>query len=393
MNAVVPYGEIEKMALAISKSGLFGVKTPEQAIAIMLVAQAEGRHPALAARDYDVIQGRPSKKSEAMLRDFLESHGKVEWHKLDDAVADATFSHPSGGSVRIVWDMRRAQAAGLGAKDMWRKYPRQMLRARCVSEGIRTVCPMATSGMYVPEEVQDFAQEKNITPTAGAGDSLSEEQKQKIHDLAGVMGKWITQGSVADAWIEMDQANLESDEKIYLWTMFDSKARAALKKEGAAQKAKHAVIEAPTETVVELISDAQKKRLEARIAELGAKRDAVKEYCLQKWNVTTFGDLNKQQYQQLDEILPTLAAAESAQAASPPSDGAAPSTAQQPEADLYVSAEQAAELETLCADNGLVGKFKEQAQVEKFSQVLAADFDSAKKWIAKKLAPRNEAQI
>jgi hypothetical protein len=84
---------------------------------------------------------------------------------------------------------------------------------------------------------------------------------------------------------------------------------------------------------------------------------------------------------------------ESAPAASPPSDGAAPSTAQQPEADLYVSAEQAAELETLCADNGLVGKFKEQAQVEKFSQVLAADFDSAKKWIAKKLAPRNEAQI
>jgi hypothetical protein len=39
---------------------------------------------------------------------------------------------------------------------MWKKYPRQMLRARVVSEGVRTVFPMATSFMYVPEEVAEF---------------------------------------------------------------------------------------------------------------------------------------------------------------------------------------------------------------------------------------------
>ncbi len=165
-NAMVPLGEIEKMAAAVAKSGLFGVKTPDQALALMLVAQAEGRHPALAARDYDIIQGKPAKKAEAMLRDFLESGGKVEWHKLDDTAADATFAHPSGGSVRIEWTMKRAIAAGLGGKDMWKKYPRQMLRSRTVSEGIRTVCPMATSGMYVPEEVHDIVREKDITPVA-----------------------------------------------------------------------------------------------------------------------------------------------------------------------------------------------------------------------------------
>jgi len=154
--ALLTYSDLERFAIAIVQSGLFGIKTAPQALALMLIAQAEGRHPALAARDYDVIQGRPSKKAEAMARDFLDAGGKVEWHALDDTIADATFSHPAGGSVRIVWDMARAKKAGLGGKDMWGKYPRQMLRSRTVSEGVRTVWPLATSGMYEPGEVGDM---------------------------------------------------------------------------------------------------------------------------------------------------------------------------------------------------------------------------------------------
>jgi hypothetical protein len=80
----------------------------------------------------------------------------VEWHDLTDALADATFTHPQGGSVRVTWDMARAMQAGLGGKDNWKKFPRQMLRSRTVSEGVRTVWPMATSGMHVPEEAADM---------------------------------------------------------------------------------------------------------------------------------------------------------------------------------------------------------------------------------------------
>ena len=148
--------DLERMALAFAGSKLFGMTTPDQALALCLVAQAEGRHPASAAQDYHIIQGRPAKKADAMLRDFISAGGKVEWHTLDNETADATFSHPAGGTVRIDWTMARAKEAGL-ATPMWKKYPRQMLRSRTVSEGVRTVCPGATSGMYVPEEVQDFA--------------------------------------------------------------------------------------------------------------------------------------------------------------------------------------------------------------------------------------------
>jgi hypothetical protein len=154
--------DMEKMALYIANSGLFGIKTPEAAMSLMLISIAEGRHPALAARDYDIIQGKPAKKAEAMLRDFLQTGGSVKWHQLNDEIADATFSHPQGGEVRITWDMDRAKQAGLAGRDMFKKFPRQMLRSRVVSEGIRTTCPMATSGMYVPEEVVEFDSPKQI---------------------------------------------------------------------------------------------------------------------------------------------------------------------------------------------------------------------------------------
>lgn len=157
------FQEVERLAEGVARSGMFGMKTKEQALALMMISQAEGRHPALAARDYDVIQSRPAKKAEAMLRDFIEAGGKVEWHDLNDTVADATFSHPAGGSVRIKWDMERAKTAQLTGKDMYKKYPRQMLRSRCVSEGVRTVYPAATSGMYVPEEVADFTAQPPTT--------------------------------------------------------------------------------------------------------------------------------------------------------------------------------------------------------------------------------------
>lgn len=156
MSNIVPFGELSRMAEAMARSQLFGMKTPDQVVALMLVAQANNQHPAAAARDYDIISGRPSKKAEAMLRDFIDAGGKVEWHALDNTIADATFSHPAGGTARIDWTMDRAKEAGLSGREMYKKWPRQMLRARTISEGVRTIYPVATGGMYSPEETQDI---------------------------------------------------------------------------------------------------------------------------------------------------------------------------------------------------------------------------------------------
>lgn len=164
------FDHLQRMATTMAKSKLFGISDPDQALSLMLVAVAEGRSPALVARDYHVIQNRPAKKAEAMLRDFQAAGGKVQWHKLDDTIADATFSHPQGGEIRITWDIPRAERAGLTQKDgsMYKKYARPMLRSRCVTEGIRTIWPGATSGMYSPEEIRDI--QIDVTPPKSEAD-------------------------------------------------------------------------------------------------------------------------------------------------------------------------------------------------------------------------------
>jgi hypothetical protein len=136
----------------------------------MLIAQAEGLHPAVAARDYHIIDGRPCLKADAMLSRFQNRGGVVQWDDLTDTRAVGIFSHPQScpKPVCIEWTIDRAKKAEVyrektssGKTGMWIKYPRQMLRARVISEGVRTVYPLACNGMYVPEEVQDFEDDKS----------------------------------------------------------------------------------------------------------------------------------------------------------------------------------------------------------------------------------------
>jgi hypothetical protein len=180
MSNLVPYQDIEKMAVVIAKSGLFNVKTEQEAMALMLIAQAEGSHPAAAARDYHVIQGRPALKADAMMARFQQAGGKVEWKEYTDDRVTGVFSHPAGGSLSVTWTIEMGKNIGLVKPGSgWHKYPRAMLRARCISEGIRSVYPGCVAGVYTPEEVEDMeppkqAQEVNM----GKAEVVVEEIKK-----------------------------------------------------------------------------------------------------------------------------------------------------------------------------------------------------------------------
>ena len=173
-TAIVPIQDIEKMATAVAKSGLFGIKNAEQGVALMLIAQAEGLHPAIAARDYHIIQGRPALKADAMLARFQTAGGKVSWTTYTDQEVTGEFSHPQGGSVSVTWTMDMARKIGLAGKDNWKNFPRAMLRARVVSEGIRTCYPGCVVGVYTPEEVQDFEPPKTFYKGAAEVVSMPE---------------------------------------------------------------------------------------------------------------------------------------------------------------------------------------------------------------------------
>ena len=170
-HAPMPLAELREMASIMSGSGMFGVKDATQAMALMFIAQAEGRHPATIAQEYDVIQGRPALKSQATLARFQAAGGRIQWTKRSDTECSAVFSHPQGGDFEICWTLERASKAGLTGKDNWKKFPSQMLAARVVAEGVRAVFPACLNGLYIAEEVQDMeprTPEYSVQPPATA---------------------------------------------------------------------------------------------------------------------------------------------------------------------------------------------------------------------------------
>lgn len=245
-QAVIPnftMSDMERVALAIAKGGLFGSNDPNAVLTLCMLAQAEGQHPAVVFRDYHIISGKPAKKAEAMHRDFLAAGGRIEWHRCDDECADATFSHPQGGSMRITWDNARVQQAQLTGNAMHKKYPRQMKRSRVISEGVRSVYPMATSGLYETGEIQDIVTQdapatppvpqakraRDITPEPASVHKIAPAKKRQtaaewaadhiaaiqnaesldaLSDLIGIgakpMGK--LQGENAELWAEVNAA-------------------------------------------------------------------------------------------------------------------------------------------------------------------------------------------
>jgi len=165
MSNIVSFNEMEQMAQAIAKSGLFGMKDTNSVLALMAVAQAEGLHPATAARDFHIIQGRPALKADAMLARFQNAGGKVEWKDYTDEQVTGVFSHPNGGNLAVTWTIGQATKIGLVKPGSgWQKFPRAMLRSRCISEGIRSVFPGSVTGFYSPDEVENF-ETQTVKPT------------------------------------------------------------------------------------------------------------------------------------------------------------------------------------------------------------------------------------
>ena len=153
---IIPINELQVMAQAACKSGLFQMPSPEAALTLMLLCQAEGLHPIQALRQYHIIKGRPAMRADAMQAAFQAAGGNISWVERNDKKCSAEFSHSQGGKILVEWTIDMAAKAGLTNNPTWQKFPRAMLSARCVSEGVRAVYPAVVCGLYTPEEVQDF---------------------------------------------------------------------------------------------------------------------------------------------------------------------------------------------------------------------------------------------
>ena len=142
-----PMQAIKTLGAAIFKSGIFGVDKPEIGEVLAMQCLAERKSPLELARTYHFIEGKLAIKSDALLAKFQMAGGTVNWTTRTDTLVVATFTN-KGSSAEITASFDDYAKKGIvygkdgkTLKDNWKKWPKQMLTARAISEGVRLVAP------------------------------------------------------------------------------------------------------------------------------------------------------------------------------------------------------------------------------------------------------------
>jgi hypothetical protein len=77
--------------------------------------------------------------------------------------------------------------------------------------------------------VREEKQAPVITPTQGAMDSIPEDEQTYLRELAMELIAICEKEEPKTAWVKLEAENLDSEQKVALWTLLPSKVRSALK--------------------------------------------------------------------------------------------------------------------------------------------------------------------
>lgn len=166
------------------KSGLLpaSIKTPEQAVVIVLKGKELNMTPMMSFEMIDVIMGKPSLKPKAMAA--MVRKGGVRYQTIQDfekivdkdgksVDAITTIKFIRDGLEDVVsYKYSDATALGLTSKDNWKKQPGIMMYWRCFSKGANRVCPDLIGGMYTNEELASFTKDAPTLLLTEDGDTV-----------------------------------------------------------------------------------------------------------------------------------------------------------------------------------------------------------------------------
>lgn len=175
-----PVEAATEMGKQIMHSEMFGCKSASAGTMIAWECFATGKSLLTLAKQYHIIHGRLSMRAETMLAFFrtdAKGSHKILMRTSEEAAIELTCDGETnvfrltwqeallepfvyeGKEAEIVAKLLNGKTQGLRIKPKY-STPRsrmQMLWARLISDSIRIVAPEIITGVYVPEEVDDFA--------------------------------------------------------------------------------------------------------------------------------------------------------------------------------------------------------------------------------------------
>lgn len=183
----LPISEIMSIGKAFAESGMFAdTRSAAQAIVKIQAGQEIGIPPFAAMTGIHIISGKPTIGA-GLIASRIKGSGKYDYKVKEqtDKICSIDFYQGKemiGNSTFTIEDARRAQTKNLD------KFPKNMLFARAISNGVKWFCPDVFSGpVYTPEEMgevetQDIPHEVvNRMTTQAEADEIMPITKQMVH--------------------------------------------------------------------------------------------------------------------------------------------------------------------------------------------------------------------
>ena len=182
---IMPVNDIMVMAKTFAESGMFtDAKAMGQAFVKIQAGQEIGIPPFAAMSGIHIIQGKPTLGA-GLIASAVKGSGKYDYkvQKLDDKICTIDFLQGGeviGTSTFSIEDAKKAQTKNID------KFPKNMLFARAISNGVKWFCPDVFAGpVYVPEEMPEVTvdvQHVEVveTPKVIEPAKLNEKQMAKL---------------------------------------------------------------------------------------------------------------------------------------------------------------------------------------------------------------------
>jgi hypothetical protein len=159
----MPIGEIMSIGKAFQESGMFpDIKSAAQAIVKIQAGQEIGISPFAAMTGIHIIQGRPTIGA-GLIASKVKSSGKYDYKvkEMTEKACVLDFYEGKellGTSSFTIEDAKKAETKNIN------KFPKNMLFARAISNGVKWFCPDVFNGpVYTPEDFNEEHKTEDVT--------------------------------------------------------------------------------------------------------------------------------------------------------------------------------------------------------------------------------------
>lgn len=148
--------ETMQLGKLLAASGFFADSRDAAQAVVKVLAGAElGFGPIASMTGVNIIKGKVT-LSANLIAAAIKRSGRYNYRvvKMTDAVCEIDFYEGREKIGTSAFSMDDAKSAGLASNDNWRKFPRNMLFARAISNGAKWFCPDLSGGpLYTPDEL------------------------------------------------------------------------------------------------------------------------------------------------------------------------------------------------------------------------------------------------